>query len=592
MGAMRLMTFLVVAFWAVTFGIAQAQTDCGDEVTGNVTLTSDLNCSSNVGLFVPSGETGGNGTVIDCAGHAIYSKISAIRVDGRPDGVEGVIIRNCTLATTGNGVSSTALWVRVADNITIANNSLRTSGRNASALRLDFVTNSTIDGNTAVVEGLDAAACRLINSSTNNTVRDNHCEAKNDFGEALRVEVGSDNNTFQRNSFHSLRDGPCVRLLYSDHNGFENSDCISGASSAGWQIWSSTDNSITGSVIKILGSGNFLENTPYLFQHGGLTTLPDETRAYVVESSLGTATFRRGINTGFAEVNLCRNGQPDGSLVKHQDWNAFIGFKIGFNALQYVGGRFFGTLGGNLNLLAEIFPFSKDSPPEILHLDFDSPPHGTMNGLALFSFGSSDLVATTAGGDLYLIDVAAGTATLLNRGEKGLTGIALDPVHDVHYVVSRFADEATLTSHLYTVDFDATDNEPVLAEIGDIGVPFVSDIAFLPHGTLLGNFGSLLKISTKDGRSQFFPGSFGFDPFEAPSEFNTLKDTVFVTLDGEERYHRTVNIPNEAVTVTSETVHRNSGAGPAGLWAFSTTEVIYTDVPSHGLNCEGAPGPR
>ena len=592
MGAMRLMPLLVVAFWAVTFGTAQAQPDCGDEVAGKVTLTSDLNCSSNVGLIVPSGEAGGNGTVIDCSGHAINSKSSAIRVDGRSDGVEGVIIRNCTLTTTGNGVGSTALWVRFADNITITNNSLHTSGMNASALRLDFVTNSTLDGNTAVVEGLDAAACRLINSSTNNTVRDNHCQANNDFGEALRVEVGSDDNTFQRNSFHSLRDGPCVRLLYSDHNVFEKSDCISGASSAGWQIWSSSHNSITGSVIRILGSGNFIENTPYLFQHGGLTTLPDDKRAYVVESSLGTATFRRGINTGFAEVNLFRDGQADGSLVNHQDWNAFIGFKIGFDALQYVGGRFFGTLGGDFNLLAEIFPFSKDSPPEVLHLAFDSPPHGTMNGLAPFSSGSSDLIATTNGGDLYLIDVAAATATFLNRGEKGLTDIALDPVHDVHYVLSRFRDEATLTSHLYTVDFNATDNEPVLAEIGDIGVPFVSDIAFLPDGTLLGNFGSLLEISTKDGRSQFFPGGFGFDPFEAPSECNILRDTVFVTLDGEERYLWTVSIPNEAVEVTRETVHRDAGTGPAGLWEFSTTEVIYTDVPSHGSDCEGTPEPH
>jgi hypothetical protein len=129
--------------------------------------------------------------------------------------------------------------------------------------------------------------------------------------------------------------------------------------------------------------------------------------------------------------------------------------------------------------------------------------------------------------------VKSGAATFI-IGDTGLgwTDLAVDPTTGTAYAVSRFRDAASSTSHLYVIDMAGS----IRGEIGDTGLPFVSDMDFAPDDTLYANDSSLLVVDPVTAETDSV-GGFGEDPSEPPSENNSLSKTTLVAVGGSGSVH-------------------------------------------------------
>jgi hypothetical protein len=167
----------------------------------------------------------------------------------------------------------------------------------------------------------------------------------------------------------------------------------------------------------------------------------------------------------------------------------------------------------------------------------ESPLAPTDVGTPNFSvnFSPGDLIGTTNGGELVRIDLSTGTVTLTGDAgvfdgrELGWTGLAFDASGNL-LTSSRYTTESGTAcvgpvagvgpcSHLYRVDLETGS---VIAEVGSVGVTWVSDLAF-GDGTLFGNgffdqdllcCGALLTIDPATGQGVWVndPDGFGTNP--------------------------------------------------------------------------------
>ena len=172
---------------------------------------------------------------------------------------------------------------------------------------------------------------------------------------------------------------------------------------------------------------------------------------------------------------------------------------------------------------------------------------GSINGLE--SNGVGRLLATTNSGNLVSIDLVSGISTFIGFSGIGWTDLAIDPTSGRTYALSRHRTEASQSNRLYEIDAMGG----IVQEIGDTGLIFVSDMDFAPDGTLYANDASLLVIDPATAATESV-GDFGEDPFEPPSENNSLSKTTLVAVGGSGSVHYpgTLAVPSgELVNVST-----------------------------------------
>jgi len=509
----RAMAVAILLFATLATNVS-AQPFCGDTIFTNTTLSNDLDCMGR-GLTI-----GASNVTLDCDGHTIEATGSS-RVVQINSGLSNVTVRDCVLtgiadteglrvegdttdilitgnAITTSGNSTRGIRARGTSFSEISNNSVSTSGPNGTGIRMENSPDNLVNDNTIFTSGPSARGFRLQTGSNHNLLSGNVVHTTGVGSAGVLLRAGADGNTMERNVLRTDNTQP-VRIESSSDNVFHENSL---ASASAWLL-----------------------SRRFGLQNGGMSVHPDG-RIFAVENSFG-GDFGVGTATAFMEIDPATGAAIN--PIRLTQGGADLGF--GFDALEITPDWRFLALRGNRT--GEMYEINPDTGEVtflyVVNIMGNSIP---VNGLE--SDGGANLLATTNLGALFSIDVMSGTATLIigNTG-LGWTDLAVDPTTGIAYAVSRFRDEASSTGHLYVID---TLTGLILGEIGDTGLPFVSDMDFTTGGTLYANNSSLLMIDPVTAATESV-GGFGEDPSEPPSENNSLSKTTLVAVGGSGSVH-------------------------------------------------------
>lgn len=112
----RVCLFSMSLFLAVSFPLAVRAQNCGDTISGTVTLTNDLNCPLGHGLLLSSGAT------LDCAGHSITGGDKIEQYGVYLSDVTNANVLNCTVQHFEVGIRlAGAIGCAVQNNISQVN---------------------------------------------------------------------------------------------------------------------------------------------------------------------------------------------------------------------------------------------------------------------------------------------------------------------------------------------------------------------------------------------------------------------------------------------------------------------------------------
>jgi len=490
-------------------------------MVADITLDSDLICPGTAFKF-----RNVDNVTLDCAGHSITGTGGRVI---RADSVSGITIRNCTIISDhfdGRGMELTR-----STNSTISGNTITTTGTNGKgiSLRRDSSFN-LITNNTVHTTGSTAPGIRLQSSSNNNTVT---------------------NNTFQADANYAL------------------------------DIQSSSDNEFTGNTL--ISPDGFLSQRQYVLQNGGIS-VDDEGNIYAVENSWGSSAgdgYGNGEATAFFLVDSTTGKADSDSVIQILEGTVDAG--IGFSALEITpSGRVLAFAGGGngepSSLLYEINTGTGVLTTIELNL---SGGFGQLNGLE--STSDTEFLATSNNGKLASIELVTGDfgeegdVTLIGNLGVGLSDVAIHPVTGKVYVISRWRDETSETSHLYEITlFDNGESVEIveIIEIGDTGYRWLSDIDFAPDGTLYGSSDLVvIDITTGLGTSV---GGFGGDPLEPLSENNSIENNLMLTPQGSINFTGNIILPSVAETdLSSERIKISANKATVDSAALS-----FLDAPA------------
>ncbi|MCD6398904.1 MAG: hypothetical protein J7L08_03190, partial [Candidatus Aenigmarchaeota archaeon] len=97
---------VVIILFFSPFLKADSEISCGDVITADTVLTSDLNCTTDYGLIINT-----SNVVLDCNGFKIQSQrnywedTTGILISS----CENVTVKNCTLISWSNGIKTMAV---------------------------------------------------------------------------------------------------------------------------------------------------------------------------------------------------------------------------------------------------------------------------------------------------------------------------------------------------------------------------------------------------------------------------------------------------------------------------------------------------
>ena len=468
---------------------------CGTTLTTDTTLDSNMNCTSTA-LFLSG--AGSDNVILDCAGYRVTttnrssSGVSAVNVTG-------VMIKNCSVVT--NGTSSSGIELQNSSNSLISNNIINTFNTYSQGIQILRSSSNTIDSNTISSTGLSSYAIHIAAQSSNNVVSGN-----NVFSELTRgifIRASSDNNTLTQNTIES-------------------------GSSHAVEIQSSSGNLLDTNTF--LSSSSFVRIQNLWLQNGGLS-VDSAGNIFAVENNFGSS----GGSGGEIETLFQVDPNTGGTLSSVRLLSGGVDLGFGFDSLEIMpDDRFLATRGGNNNSLYEINPISG----EVTLIPITLPVlTGSLNGLQVVD--NSTLLAATNDGELLSIDLNTSTGTLLGQDGNGWADLAMHPTSGRLYTLTRWSNEPSGTSHLYEID---PANGDIIQEIDDTGMAFLSDIDFSDSGVLYSSNG-LVTVDTTNGVGTYI-GGFDPDPFELPSQNNTLTAQTFtVTATAAVQFSQPINLP-------------------------------------------------
>ena len=226
---------------------------CGMSVTGNLTLESDLNCSSSASAL----QVSSNDIIIDCAGHSLIGGLdnsSGVLING----YTGVILRSCTIQGFDNGVYANNSNGSTFTNLTITG---------SADYGIYLMGSSNVISHTTL-EHQGQAGVLISGSSADNNLTDNYF-----YNNTIAVDINSDsdNNIFNNNISSSsslgmnITTGSVYWLITSRNRIVDNNLTVSGTIN------------ITGSgVLELINS--YLTLNGVLFDRtGNITTLESES---------------------------------------------------------------------------------------------------------------------------------------------------------------------------------------------------------------------------------------------------------------------------------------------------------------------------
>ncbi len=474
--------------------IVQAQTPaCGTLLTGNIVLDSDMVCADTA---LHMNGAGSSNVTLDCAGFSVT-------VTGGPQGsailalnVTGVEIKNCSIET--DDPSAHGIRMGNTSSSIISNNTITTLNSFSHGIHLQSSSDNLIDGNTISTTDISSRAINIENNSSGNAVSDNNAIAAISMG--VRIRAGSDTNTLSQNSMES-------------------------GTSHAVSIESSSSNLLGGNTF--ISPVSFVRIGNLSIQNGGLS-VDDAGNIFAVENNFGSSGGSGGAVATLIQVDP-NTGDPL-SFVRLVMGGLDLGF--GFDSLEIMSdGRFLATRGGNNNSLYEINPTTG-----VVSLLSTIPSVGGFNGLQ--AVNATTLLATSNSGQLLSIDLVTNTGALIGQDGDGWTDLAMHPTSGKLFTLTRWNIEPSGTSHLYEID-PATGL--IIQEIGDTGQAFLSDIDFSLSGVLYANSG-LVIIDTTSGVGTYI-GGFGPDPFESPSQNNTLLDQTFAATSASVQFLQPIDLP-------------------------------------------------
>ncbi len=526
--------FLVVVINILQIQPIHAATPaCGSTLTNNTTLDADMDCDGTALSFTAGSS---NNVTLDCAGFMVENNGfgAAIGIHN----VEGVVVENCSILTSinnGHGISvsdssnseitnnsivtedgsSMGILLTNSNDFLITNNVISTQQSSAYGIRLQNTNFSSITGNELSTAGTFGIGIGLSQSS-NNSINDNAVSVLGVSAKALQLQSSSTENSVSGNTLLS-ESSLGVRVRAGSNSNTFTQNIVESAGSNAMSIESSSNNTLTGN--SFTSPSSYILIRKHVIQNGGLS-VDSAGNIFIVENNFGGSGGSGGAVTTFAQIDST-SGDPM-SFVRLQLAGDDPGY--GFDSLEVLpNGRYLVTRGGGGSSLQEIDPVSGD----ITNLSITFPVlDGGLNGLQVVD--NNNLLATTNMGELLSIDLIAETATLIGDdgipvidgdGPPGWTDLAMHPTSGRLYVTSRWSHEFSGTSHLYEINPDTGE---LIAEIGDTGAAFVSDIDFSADATLYANSG-LYSIDINTGVGTFM-GGFGEDPHEAESANNTLSE--------------------------------------------------------------------
>jgi hypothetical protein len=385
---------------------------------------------------------------------------------------------------------------------------------------LTEITNSEISGNTISTTGGGSRGIELRGHSNSNQITANMVHTTGSGSQGIRIGASSNLNTITNNTFQA-----------------DNSYTVS--------IASGSDNELIGNTL--ISPNGYLKLGRESLQNGGMG-VDSAGNIYAVENNWGSSAGSNsgvGVATAFFQVDP-GTGLAN-SVIPLLENGVDVGF--GFDALDILpDGRIMALAGGGISSLYEIDPTSG----EVTEITLNLPVlQGGLNGLEAAS--NTVLFATTNQGALAKIDLTTpttGVVTVIRESSIheltgraiGLTGLALHPTSGKGYAVSRSRDEDSGTSHLYEI---WNGSALVFEEIGDTGIGTISDIDFDQFGTLYGNNGRLVEISTDTGLGTIVGDWFGDDPLEPLPQNNTIENNVMQTAQGSINFTGSIILPSE-----------------------------------------------
>ncbi len=531
-----------------TTNIYAATPACGTALTADTTLDSNMNCSSTA-LYLQ--DAGSNNVTVDCAGFTItVTGFSSPAIWAT--NVTGVIIKNCNINT--NATSGFGIGGILISNSEISNNIITTANTHSLGIILHASSNNLIDGNTISTTGLNSRPIQIENHSSSNIVSNNNVISAESDG--VRIRASSDNNILSNNTIAS-----------------DVSNAVRIESSAGNQL---TDNTF-------ISPSSFVLVRKLAIQDGGLS-VDNAGNVFAVENNFGGSGGAGGSVTTMIQVDP-NTGDPI-SYLQLESGGDDLGF--GFDSLEIMSdGRFLATRGGNNTSLYEINSVSG----EVTLIPITYPAlNGNLNGLQATdatgaATGADILLATTNDGELLSIDLRTNMATVIAQDSEGSDGegwtdLALHPTTGRLYVSTRWSVEPSGTSHLWEIN-PADGN--IIREIGDTGVPFLSDIDFSAGGVLYGN-NNLVMIDETSGLGTTI-GGFGSDPNEAPSANNRLTNQTFtVTTMGSVQFLQPLDLPSQDFNLDSTAIQLGQN-----LIFVDSALFPFLDVPAR-ITFEGLGG--
>ena len=487
---------------------------CGDTLFANTTLTGDPQCPF-AGLRI-----GADNVTLDCDNHTIEA--AGGRVVEVNFGLDSVTVRNCVLIGTAN---TDALRLNGGTtNILITDNQITTSGQVGRGIRTLGTSFSTISNNTITTSGLRSSGLRLQNSP-DNLLENNTIVTSAIFSRGFRLQSGSNDNHIIGNLVHTTGEvaSSGVLLRAGSNGNTVKRNVLRTDNSPPVKIDSSSDNVFHENTL--VSATDWLLIRRFALQNGGLSVHPDG-RIFVVENNFGSG-FGVGTATAFMEIDPATGAAID--VTRLTMGGIDLGF--GFDALEITPDpvpRFLALRGGGANA-DELFEINPDTG--VVTFLFAVNGFGGVNGLESNGIGS--LLATTNSGDLVSINLVSGVSTSIGADGNGWTDLAIDT--GTAYALSRHTTEASQSNHLFEIN---TTTGGIVQEIGDTGFAFVSDMDFAPDGTLYANDASLsLLVINPVSAATESVGTFGEDPFEPPSENNSLRKTTLVAVGGSGSVH-------------------------------------------------------
>ncbi|MBI4176711.1 MAG: right-handed parallel beta-helix repeat-containing protein [Candidatus Aenigmarchaeota archaeon] len=230
---------------------------CGSTITGNTTLTMNLNCTSG-GLII-----GGNGVTLDCQGHAITGT-GGFGSAGIDIGIYNyTTIRNCSIVNFYYGVASLGYSENILSNTLNSNDFGLYMYSDAHLIENNRIMESgdgiAVSGNGITIRNNDISGSSYairVQSGVNNLIHGNNVTGSSIAG--IQLFLSASNNTIQnnkitQNSIGILTDNsfpaPSGNLIYNNIlNNTQNADDRFGTNK--WNITKTASTNIIGGPYK------------------------------------------------------------------------------------------------------------------------------------------------------------------------------------------------------------------------------------------------------------------------------------------------------------------------------------------------------